>query len=77
VTYNARSNTPLAEMQGKNVEGTFMGIGFEERAYRPIEKLDDDVLSRGEFKSAFSHSPLHKPRLDLDGRYGRAVKLDQ
>lgn len=77
VTYNARSNTPLAEVQGKNVEGAFMGIGFEERAYRPIEKLDDDVLSRCEFKSAFSHSPLHEPRLDLDSSYGRAVKLDQ
>lgn len=74
-SYNAVSNEPLPGAQGANEEGRFMNITAEERAYRPIEKIPDDVLSRRRFKSAFAHTPLKRPITELDGTFTQAAEL--
>ena len=76
-TYNAISNAPYTDARGSNEEGAFMGISAEERAYRPIVKLGDDVLRKRAYLSAFSHTKFNEPNWELDGDYGQAVKLDK
>ena len=76
-SYNAVSNAPFADIRGDNKEGAYMGINDQERAYRPIVKLADDVLSNRSFRSAFSHSAFTEPNWNLSGDYCRAIKLKQ
>ena len=75
VSYNAVANEPIRDAQGANEDGKFMNITAMERAYRPIQKIPDDVLSRKQFKSAFSHTPLKKPATELDGTFTQAAEL--
>ena len=72
VSYNAASNEPVPGAQGPNEVGAFMNIAPEERSYRRLERLPDDVLSAHRYKSAFSHTPFRTPRLDLSGPYTQA-----
>jgi hypothetical protein len=74
-SYNAVSNPPYMEAIGANEEGAFMGISIEDRAYRPLDKLSDDVLSKRSFRSAFSHTRFNEPDFQLSGTYSKAVKL--
>lgn len=74
-SYNAATNAPVPDAQGANEEGRFMNITAEERAYRPIEKVPDDVLKKRRFKSAFSHTSFKMPITDLDDGYTQAADL--
>jgi len=74
-SYNAVSNAPLEDLRGKNEEGAFMGISAAERAFRPIEKLDDGVLRDRAWRSAFSETRFNQPDWALDETYWRAVRL--
>ena len=71
-SYNAASNEPVSQAQGANEEGAFMNISAEERKFRPLEKLPDDVLRSSRCKSAFSHTAFKKPRTDLEGTFSKA-----
>ena len=75
-SYNAVSNEPIAAAQGPNEEGAFMNISAAERAYLPLKKLDDEVLRRRRFTSAFNDTRFKRPRLDLGGTFSPAVELD-
>jgi hypothetical protein len=74
-SYNAVSNAPFTDLRGDNKEGAYMGISAQERAYRPIVKLDDTVLATRSFRSAFSHTIFTDPDWGLGGDYCRAIKL--
>ena len=76
-SYNAVSNPPYADLCCTNDEGAYMNIGYEDRRYRPIDVLPDDVLRERKFVSAFSHTRFHDPDWDLDGDYYKAGKLDE
>ena len=67
ISYNAVSNEPLrAAGDPQNPDGGFMNITADERAYRPIDVVPDDVLRERRFKSAFHHTRFPPPNTDLD-----------
>ena len=74
-SYNAVSNAPHNEARGPNEEGAFMNITAEERAYKPLQKIADDVLVKRSYKSAFSHTRFHKANYELEGTYSQALKI--
>ena len=74
-SYNAASNAPRPELRGSNDEGAFMNITDAERAFRPIDRVPDDVLLRRRYRSAFSHTRFNDPVYDLEGPYSKAMKL--
>ena len=74
-SYNAVSNAPHAEAQGPNDEGAYMNITAEERTYKPLLKIADDVLVKRSYKSAFSHTRFHQANFDLEGTYSQALKI--
>ena len=43
-SYNAASNGPVEAARGPNIDGAFMYITANVRAYRPLEKCPDDVF---------------------------------
>ncbi len=75
-SYNGVSNAPVPDARGPNEEGAFMNISAAERAFRPLQKLADDVLHMRRYKSAFHHTRFKSPRLGLGGTYSPAVQLD-
>ena len=75
-SYNAVSNAPIPGAQGANEEGAFMNISQAERAFRPLEKLPDDVLRTQRYESAFHHTRFKQPSEELGGTYSRAEQLD-
>ncbi|MDH4106774.1 MAG: phytanoyl-CoA dioxygenase family protein [Gammaproteobacteria bacterium] len=74
-SYNAAANAPRAGLRGSNDEGAFMNISDEERAFRPIDRVPDDVLLKRAYRSAFSHTRFNDPVYDLEGPYSKAIKL--
>ncbi len=74
-SYNAASNEPIPDAQGKNEEGAFMNITPEERRFSPIEKVPDDVLLTHQYLSAFNHTPFKQPVTALDDGFCQAVEL--
>ncbi len=76
-SYNAVSNAPIRELRGSNDEGAYMNIRHEEREYRPLEILPDDVLRERRFRSAFGHTRFNDPNWDLEGGYSKAVRLEE
>lgn len=74
-SYNATSNAPDTAARCPNDEGAFMNITPEERAYKKLHKLADDVLARRRYKSAFSHTRFHEANFDLDSSYSQALKI--
>ncbi len=75
-SYNAASNEPVDGIIGDNKKGRFMGITPDERKFRPIEKVSDDVLENGAFLSAFDHTPFKEPIGTPDDSYLTAVPLN-
>ena len=67
VSYNAASNEPIEAARGPNIDGAFMNITAAERAYRPIEKLPDDVLATRRYNSAFHHTQFKSPLIEKGG----------
>jgi len=76
-SYNAVSNAPHEELRGVNDEGAYMNIPHEERIYRPLEPLPDDVLAKRRYRSAFSQTRFHDPIWDLDSGYSKATRLTE
>lgn len=76
-SYNAATNEPVDGIIGDNKKGRFMGITPEERKFRPIEKVSDDVLKNGDYRSAFGHTPFKEPIDTPDESYLQAVPLNQ
>jgi ectoine hydroxylase len=74
-SYNAVSNAPYAEARGPNDEGAFMNITAEERAYRPLLKIADDVLEKRSYKSVFSHTRFQKAKFELEDTFCQALKI--
>jgi len=74
-SYNAVSNAPYIEARGPNEEGAYMNITAEERAYKPLQKIADDVLVKRSYRSAFSHTRFHEANFELEGTYSRAIKI--
>ena len=74
-SYNAASNEPLRNTQGPNEEGKFMNISAEERIFRPLDKLPDDVLQNRLFRSAFDHTPFKMPVTELNDGFTQAADL--
>ena len=74
-SYNAAANAPLADAQGDNVRGAFMNIAFEERAFRSIEKLSDDVLRTHKYSSAFDRTPFKRPLTSLEDGFLQVAQL--
>jgi len=74
-SYNAASNEPVDGIVGDNKKGRFMGITPEERKFRPIEMISDDVLQKKAYLSAFDHTPFKKPIDTPDESYLQAVPL--
>lgn len=75
-SYNAVSNAPHIEARGPNDEGAYMNITAEERAYRPLQKIADDVLLKRKNKSAFSHTRFQKANYQLEDTYCQALKIE-
>ena len=75
-SYNAVSNAPYPEARGPNDEGAFMNITPEERAYKKLHKIADDVLANGHYKSVFSHTRFQEAIFDLDNSYCQALKIE-
>ena len=75
ISYNAASNEPFETARGPNIDGAFMNISAAERAYRPLEKLPDDVLAARRFKSAFDHTQFKSPRIMTGDGYTEAVRV--
>ena len=50
-----------------------MNISAAERAFRPLEKLPDDVLAN--YKSAFHHTCFKGPRIVAGEGYTEAVRM--
>jgi len=73
-SYNGVSNEPIPGAEGVNEEGAFMNIPPEERKFRPLEKLSDDVLKHSRYKSAFSHTVFKAPDTDLKGTFCKATE---
>ena len=76
ISYNAASNEPFDKARGPNIDGEFMNISPEERAYRPLKKLPDDVLTKGLYKSAFDHTRFKSPRTVSGEGYTEAVAIE-
>lgn len=74
-SYNAVSNEPIDGAEGNNEEGAFMNITPEERRFRPLDKLPDDVLSKRQYLSAFSHTPFKQPVATPGENFTQAVPL--
>ncbi len=75
-SYNAVSNAPYTEARGPNDEGAYMNITAEERAYRPLQKIADDVLLKHSYKSAFSHTGFQRANYELGDKYSQALKIE-
>jgi hypothetical protein len=75
-SYNAVSNAPHIEARGPNDEGAYMNITAEERAYRPLQKIADDVLLKRKYKSAFFHTRFQKANYQLEDTYCQALKIE-
>lgn len=75
-SYNAASNEPVPDALGPNEEGKFMNIEPNERRYRRIEKVSDDVLYKRHYRSAFNHTSFKMPITDLAAGYTQAAELD-
>ena len=76
-SYNAASNEPIPNAVGTNEDGAFMNIPPEERVYRPLDKLPDNVLRAHKYLSAFDHTPFKRPVTELPGNHTQAAKLIQ
>ncbi|MFQ6006161.1 MAG: phytanoyl-CoA dioxygenase family protein [Woeseia sp.] len=74
-SYNAVSNQPIPGAQGDNADGKFMSITAQERTYRPLIRIPDDVLSKQGFRSAFGHRHFKIPTTELDETYTQAVEV--
>ncbi len=74
-SYNARSNEPLPGAQGANEDGAFMNISAEERKYKAIKKLPDDVLRQKKYKSALDHTRFKVMNTELGEGYTQATRL--
>jgi ectoine hydroxylase-related dioxygenase (phytanoyl-CoA dioxygenase family) len=75
-SYNAASNAPHIEARGPNDEGAYMNITAEERAYRPLAKIADDVLVKRRYKSVFSHTRFQEANYELDDTFCQALKIE-
>lgn len=75
-SYNAVSNAPYPEARGPNEDGAYMNITAEERAYKPLRKIADDVLVKRSYKSAFSHTRFQKANFELEDTYSQALKIE-
>lgn len=76
VSYNAASNSPVDGVQGLNEDGMFMGITPEERKFRPLQTLPDDVLEKRQYISAFGQTKFKQPVAAGDeSSYTQAVPL--
>ena len=75
-SYNAAANPPIAGAQGNNERGAFMNISAQEREFKPIEKLADDVLLGGKYLSVFDHTRFKTPITSLDGRFMQVAQLE-
>ena len=75
IAYNAASNEPFEDARGPNIDGAFMNIPAAERSYRMLEKLPDDVLATRRYKSAFHHTRFRSPRLGLNTKFTKAVRM--
>lgn len=75
-SYNAVSNSPYVEARGPNDEGAYMNITAEGRAYRPLQKIADDVLLKHSYQSAFSHTSFQRANYELDDTYSQALKIE-
>ncbi len=75
VSYNAVANEPIRDAQGANEDGKFMNITPADRLSRPLTKVEDDVLRKKRFKSAFDHTPFKRPINDLGDTYTQAAEL--
>ena len=76
-SYNAVSNAPHVEARGPNDEGAYMNITAEERAYRPLTKIADDVLVKRRYKSAFSHTRFQEANYELDDTFCQALNIEK
>ena len=74
-SYNAASNEPVNGIGGNNKKGLFMGITPEERKFRPLDKISDDVLQKKSYRSAFSDTPFKQPIETPGDGYLAAVPL--
>lgn len=74
-SYNAVSNEPFEKARGPNIDGAFMNITSQERVFRPLEKLPDDVLAKHRYKSAFHHTRFKGPRTETGEGYSEAVLI--
>ncbi len=74
-SYNAKSNEPIPDAHGVNEDGAFMGISVDERKYKPIDKLPDDVLSKQKYLSAFGHTQFKVMNTKLADGYTQVTQL--
>lgn len=74
-SYNASSNQPFADARGDNQRGAFMNIAFEERRFKPLEKVSDTVLLDHEYLSVFDHTRFKTPITSLDDGFLQVAKL--
>ena len=74
-SYNAKSNEPIPNAQGVNEDGAFMGISADERKYKPIDKLPDDVLSKQKYLSAFGQTQFKVMDTGLADGYTQVTQL--
>ncbi len=76
-SYNAVANQPIAAARGNNERGAFMNIPFDERLFKPIEKLSDDVLLSRKYLSVFDHTRFKSPITSLDEGFKQVAQLSQ
>jgi ectoine hydroxylase len=74
-SYNARGNAPIMGANGVNKEGEFLNISREQRQFCKLQKVPDEALIKGQYKSAFNHTNFISPKTGLDDSFTRAVKL--
>ena len=74
-SYNARSNAPITNAASTNEAGAYMNITKAERAYRPLDVVEDDSISRGAYRSLYNDTIFKTPKFDLPSNYTRAVAL--
>ena len=75
-SYNAAANPPMQGARGNNERGAFMNISFEERGFKPIDKLPDDVLLNKRYLSVFGHTRFKTPITTLDDGFMRVAQLN-
>ena len=74
-SYNAASNEPIPNAVGINEDGAFMNISPEERMFKSIAKLPDDVLTTHQYRSAFDQTQFKMPDTTLQAGFTQAGQL--